>query len=122
MVECCSVFTSRVPTWLHFKQQKNVPHYGFEAILPGYQEALLYNKEAHEIETPWNESNDQDHPDRCDKVMLEIFHKKNLMVMIIAYISTSQIHVLRRFFKEWGSNEFKYVVDMVNCAEEAMKV
>ena len=68
------------------------------------------------------ELDDSDQPDKCEKVILEIISRKDLMITITVYISTGRIHVSGHFFKEWGSDEFENIVKMVNSGDEEMKI
>ena len=82
-----------------------------KALLSRYHESPAYNDEVNEIQNRWNEHKD---PEKCEKITLEILYKKDVVLTITVFVSTGPIHILGHYFKEWGREEFQYLVSMAN--------
>ena len=77
----------------------------------------LQNHDA--LKSTWEETNDPNDPHKCEKVTITISNKlsiENLKTLNIN-ITTGRIQVQGHFIKDWGSNEFERLVNMVNKPE-----
>ena len=86
-----------------------------EAFLYRYYESPTYNND--NIQTRWNEQDDENEPSKCENIELEIIYKKDVVLTITIYVSTGRIQILGKHMREWGSCEFQHILKIINMDE-----
>ena len=78
-----------------------------------YQNGLETNVN---IKSTWDEINNTNDESRWEKVCINLMSRENStnLVTIAAFITTGRIHIQGRNVREWGSEEFPALIEMIN--------
>ena len=64
----------------------------------------------------WEEENNPNDPTKCDKVTITLRSQENekYIVSITVMVNKGRIQIQGRFMKEWGSEEFPILIELIN--------